>query len=51
MIVDIDKKNKIFQCVNILQLKWMLLNLILKKNYNIELKIINELIMKVFIFL
>ena len=51
MIADIDNKNKNFQVMNMLQLKWILLNLILKKNYNIELKIINELIMKVFIFL
>ena len=33
MIVDIDKKNKDIKYMNILQLKWMLYILILKKNY------------------
>ena len=33
MIVDIDKKNKDFKHMNILQLKWILYILILKKNY------------------
>ena len=33
MIVDIDKKNKKFKLMNILQLKWKLYNMILKKNY------------------
>ena len=37
MIVDIDNKNKDFQFMNILQLKWILLNLISKNNYNIKL--------------
>ena len=48
-IVDIDKKNKIFQCMNILQLKWMLLNLILKNIYKSKLKKIKKLIMILFI--
>ena len=33
MIVDIDKKNNNFKLMNILQLKWILYILILKKNY------------------
>ena len=49
MIVDIDKKNKIFQIMNILQLKWILLNLILKNNYNIKLNKMKKLIMILFI--
>ena len=49
MIVDIDKKNKIFQIMNTLQLKWILLNLILKNNYNIKLNKIKKLIMILFI--
>ena len=51
MIVDIDNKNKHFKVMNMLQLKWILLNLILKKNYKSKLKIMKKLIMKVFIFL
>ena len=39
MIVDIDKKNKDFKHTNILQLKWILYILILKKNYK---KILNK---------
>ena len=35
MIYDIDKKNKNFKLMNILQLKWMLYILIQKKNYKI----------------
>ena len=49
MIVDIDKKNKDFKHMNILQLKWILYILILKKNYK---KILNKnynLIMNKFI--
>ena len=49
MTVDIDKKNKIFQCMNILQLKWMLLNLISKSIYKIRLKKIQKLITILFI--
>ena len=45
MIVDIDKKNKVFQLMNILQLKWILLNLILKNIYKIESNKIEMLIM------
>ena len=33
MIVDIDKKNNNFKLMNILQLKWILYILTLKKNY------------------
>ena len=49
MIVDIDKKNKDFKHTNILQLKWILYILILKKNYKKILKKINQLIMHKFI--
>ena len=49
MIVDIDKKNKDFKHTNILQLKWILYILILKKNYKEILKKINQLIMNKFI--
>ena len=38
MIVDIDKNNKDFKHTNILQLKWILYILILKKNYKKILK-------------
>ena len=48
MIVDIDKKNKIFRIMNILQLKWILLNLISKNNYNIKLNKIKKLIIILF---
>ena len=51
MIVDIDKKNKIFQIMNILQLKWILLNPISKNNYNIKLNKVKKLIMILFIIL
>ena len=49
MIADIDKKNKIFRITNILQLKWILLNLISKNNYNIKLNKIKKLITILFI--
>ena len=49
MIVDIDKKNKIFRIMNILQSKWILLNLILKNNYNIKLNKVKKLITILFI--
>ena len=49
MIVDIDKINKDFKYKNILQLKWILYILILKKNYKKILKKINQLIMYKFI--
>ena len=49
MIVDIDKKNKDFKHTNILQLKWILYILILKKNYKKILNKINQLIMLIFI--
>ena len=39
MIVDIDKKNNNYKVMNILQLKWILFNLILKKKYK---KILNN---------
>ena len=35
MIRDIDKKNINYKHMNILQLKWMLYNLIQKKNYKL----------------
>ena len=55
MIVDIDKKNNNYKLMNILQLKWILYILILKKNYKKILnnkmikKMIINLIMKIFI--
>ena len=50
MIVDIDKKNKDFKHTNILQLKWILYILILKKNYKkIFKKSMIQIIMEVFI--
>ena len=49
MIVDIDKKNKDFKHTNILQLKWILYILILKKNYKKILNKINLLIINKFI--
>ena len=51
MIVDIDKKNKVFKHMNILQLKWILYILILKKNYKkILIQNMKENIIKIFIF-
>ena len=47
-IVGIDNKNKDFQIMNILQLKWILLDLISKKNYKKELKVENNFNMQVF---
>ena len=38
MIVDIDKNNNNFKLMNILQLKWILYILTLKKNYRIIFK-------------
>ena len=50
MIVDIGKKNNLFKLMNILQLKWILYNLILKKNYKVIFKKnIQNLIIKIFI--
>ena len=52
MIVDIDKKSKIIQLMNILQLKWILYNLIQKKKYKKEFrnkKNIIQVIMTIFI--
>ena len=49
MIVDIDKKNKVFQLMNILQLKWILLNLILKNDYKTELNAMKKLTLILFI--
>ena len=52
MIFDIDKKNNNFKLMNILQLKWILYNLTLKKNYKkILTKHINKRIIKIFIIL
>ena len=51
MIVDIDKKNNNVILMNILQLKWILYNLTLKKNYKkILKKIMIKMIIKIFIF-
>ena len=49
MIAGIDKKNKVFQLMNILQLKWILLNLISKNIYKIKLKKMKRLIIISFI--
>ena len=54
MIVDIDKKNNNFKLMNILQLKWILYNLIQKK-YKIQmiLQIKDQIfknIIKIYIF-
>ena len=51
MIFDIDKKNKNFKLLNILQLKWILYIQIQKKCYNLILKIIFQLKMNVQIFI
>ena len=52
MIVDIDKNNNNFKLMNILQLKWILYILTLKKNYKeIFKKIMIKLIIKIFILL
>ena len=52
MIVDIDKKNNKFKLMNILQLKWILYILILKKKYKeIFKKSMVQIIIKIFIFL
>ena len=51
MIFDIDKKNKNLIFMNILQLKWILYILTLKKNYKtIFNQSINQHIIKVFIY-
>ena len=47
MIADIDKNNNNFKLMNILQLKWKLYILILKKNYKKILK--QNQIIKIFI--
>ena len=52
MIVDIDKKNNNYKVMNILQLKWILFNLILKKKYKKILSNKNntvQLIIRIFI--
>ena len=50
MIVDIDKINNNLILMNILQLKWILYNLIQKKNYKIIFKkSIIQMIIKIFI--
>ena len=51
MIVDIDKKNNNLTFMNILQLKWILYILTLKKYYKkILKKIIIQMIIRIFIF-
>ena len=52
MMFDIDNNNKNFKYMNILQLKWILFNLILKKKYKKILKIknnMNHMIIRIFI--
>ena len=49
MIADIDKLNHNLEKMNILQLKWTLYILILKKNYKNKLNIKLNLIMNKFI--
>ena len=49
MIVDIGKKNNNLILMNILQLKWILYILTLKKNYKKIFKIISNLIINIFI--
>ena len=52
MIVDIDKKSNNYKVMNILQLKWILFNLILKKKYKkiLSNKInMNHMIIRIFI--
>ena len=44
MIVDIDKKINNLKVMNIMQLKWILFNLILKKKYKKILKIKNNIV-------
>ena len=52
MIVDIDKKNNNYKFMNILQLKWILYILTLKKKYKkILTKNIIKIIIKIFILL
>ena len=51
MIYDIDKKNSNYKPMNILQLKWMLYILIQKKYYNKLFKLIQNLIIEIFIYL
>ena len=52
MIVDIDKKNNNLILMNILQLKWILYILILKKNYKkIFKQSMMQCIIKIFILL
>ena len=46
IIADIGKINNNFKIMNILQFKWILQKLILKKNYKIILKIKIKLIIK-----
>ena len=49
MIVDIDNKNKDIKHMNLLQLKWIQYNLILKSNYNKILNKMKNLIMYKFL--
>ena len=50
MIVDIDKNNNNFKLMNILQLKWILYILTLKKKYKTILtKNMKQVIIKIFI--
>ena len=47
MIVDIDKKNNNYKVMNILQLKWIQFNLILKKKYKKILSNKNNMILMI----
>ena len=51
MIFGIDKNNINFKLMNILQLKWILYNLIQKKYYNKIFNLVKKLIIKIFIHL
>ena len=47
MIADIDKKNNLIKFMNILQLKWIQFNLILKKKYKKILSNKNNMILMI----
>ena len=50
MTSDIDMNNNNFKFMNILQLKWILYNLIQKSNYKIIYQIIINLIIKIYTY-
>ena len=49
MTFDIDMNNNNSKFMNTLQLRWILFNLIQKSNYKLILKIIIQLIIKLYI--